>query len=111
MSEDLSKIAHAPSMNKPEAQDTRDNQKDCDDVIQELRHDQDEDARDQRDNRLKVSDAYGADSHFLIPSVRARLKREMELHGGNRSATSFAGWLPQMLPHAILTECFILCLF
>jgi hypothetical protein len=48
-------------MNKPEAQDTRDNQKDCDDVIQQLRHDQDEDARDQRDNRLKVSDAADSD--------------------------------------------------
>ena len=83
-------------MNKPEAQDTRDNQKDCDDVIQQLRHDQDEDARDQRDNRLKVSDAYGADTHFLIPSVRARFKREIRPRSRNRSAASFVGCFPDV---------------
>jgi hypothetical protein len=83
-------------MNKPEAQDTRDNQKDCDDVIQQLRHDQDEDARDQRDNRLEVSDAYGADTHFLIPSVRARFKSEIRPRSGNRSAATFVGCIPDV---------------
>jgi hypothetical protein len=34
-------------MNQPEAQDTRDDQKDRYDVIEQLRHDQDEDAGEQ----------------------------------------------------------------
>ena len=48
------------SLNQPEAQETRDDQKDRYDIIKQLRHDQDEDAGKQRDDRLKVCDGYGA---------------------------------------------------
>jgi hypothetical protein len=54
-------------MNQPEAQDTRDDQKDRYDVIEQLRHDQDEDTGEQRDDRLDMCDAYGAYGHFFIP--------------------------------------------
>jgi hypothetical protein len=57
------------SMNQPEAQDSREDQKDRYDVIEQLRHDQDEDAREQRDDRLKVCDAYGAYGHCFIPCI------------------------------------------
>jgi hypothetical protein len=52
------------SMNQPEAQDTREDQKDRYDVIEQLRHDQDQDTGEQRNDRLKVCDAY---SHSFIP--------------------------------------------
>jgi hypothetical protein len=55
-------------VNQPEAQDPRDNQKNRYDVIEQLRHDQDEDAGNQRDNRLKVCDANG---HFPFPALEA----------------------------------------
>jgi hypothetical protein len=51
-------------MNESEAQNARDDQKDRDNVIEQLRHNQDQDAGEQRDDRLKVCDAYG---HFFIP--------------------------------------------
>jgi hypothetical protein len=57
------------SLNQPEAQETRDDQKDRYDIIKQLRHDQDEDAGKQRDDRLKVCDGYGAYGHFLIPCI------------------------------------------
>jgi hypothetical protein len=73
-------------MNEPEAQDTGDDQKDRYDVIEQLRHDQDEDAGEQRDDRLNVCDAYGAYGHFFIPCIvgftsrrRARWSRGITL--------------------------------
>ena len=54
-------------MNQSEAQNSRDDQKDRYNVIEQLRHNQDQDACDQRDDRLKVCDSYG---HFLIPYLR-----------------------------------------
>jgi hypothetical protein len=58
--------AKAASMNPSEAQNPRDNQKNRYNVIEQLRYNQNQDAGDQRDDRLKVCDAYG---HFLIPYV------------------------------------------
>jgi hypothetical protein len=55
------------SVNQPEAQDAREDQKDRYDVIEQLRHDQDENAGEQRDDRLKVCDAYGAYGHIFTP--------------------------------------------
>jgi hypothetical protein len=54
------------SVNEPEAQDSRDDQENRYDVIEQLRHYQDQDASDQRDDRLKVRNAYG---HALFPIV------------------------------------------
>jgi hypothetical protein len=56
----------AASMNPSEAQNPRNDQKDRYSVIEQLRHNQDQDAGDQRDDRLKVCDTYG---HFLIPCI------------------------------------------
>jgi hypothetical protein len=64
-----------PSLNQSETQDTGDDQKDRYDVIEQLRHDQNKDAGDQGDDRLKVRDAYGAYSHFLIPVLEALVRR------------------------------------
>jgi hypothetical protein len=62
-------------LNQSETQDTGDDQKDRYDVIEQLRHDQNKDAGDQGDDRLKVRDAYGAYSHFLIPVLEALVRR------------------------------------
>ena len=51
-------------MNEAKPQQARHDQKRRDNVIQELRHDQNEDAGNQRDNWLKVSDA---ESHVRYP--------------------------------------------
>jgi hypothetical protein len=53
-------------LNQSETQDTGDDQKDRYDVIEQLRHNQNKDAGDQGDDRLKVRDAYGADGHSPI---------------------------------------------
>jgi hypothetical protein len=47
------------SANDPEAQDTGDNQKDRDNVVEQTRHNQDQDTGDQCDERLEVFNAYG----------------------------------------------------
>jgi hypothetical protein len=54
------------SFDQPQAQDTRDDQKDRHDVIEQLRHDQDENAGDQGYDRLQMRQA---NSHFLSPQI------------------------------------------
>jgi hypothetical protein len=51
-------------MEQSEPQNAGNNQKDSDDVIEQLRHDQNKNAGEQRDDRLKVRYAYG---HYLLP--------------------------------------------
>ena len=58
------------SMNQSEAQNPGDDQKDCHNVIEQLRHNQDQDACDQRDDRLKVCYSYGH-SLFLMMDAPA----------------------------------------
>jgi hypothetical protein len=58
-------------LNQPEAQETRDDQKDRYDVIKQLRHDQDEDAGEQRDNRLKCVTAMVPMVIFLFPVLKS----------------------------------------
>lgn len=55
-------------MKHAETEKTGYDQKNCDDVIKKLRHDQDENARDQRDDWLKVRHANGhiVCSHSMI---------------------------------------------
>jgi hypothetical protein len=86
-------------MNQPEAQDTGDDQKDRYDVIEQLRHDQDEDAGEQRDDRLDVCDPYGAYGHFFIPCIvvfasrrRAKWSRAITLPPNNSTG------IPRMNP-------------
>jgi hypothetical protein len=45
------------SMNQPEAEDSRYDQEDCDDVIEELGHDKNENACDQGNDWLEMRDA------------------------------------------------------
>jgi hypothetical protein len=44
-------------MNEPEAKDSRHDQEESDDVVEQSRHDQNENAGDQGDDGLKVGDA------------------------------------------------------
>jgi hypothetical protein len=80
------------SSNQPEAQDPGDDQKDRHDVIEQPRHDQDEDAGEQRNDRLKVCDAYGAYGHFLIPSTIGFSYRRRSKSSLRNFAIRFTRW-------------------
>jgi hypothetical protein len=75
--------------------------KDRHDVIEQPRHDQDEDAGEQGDDRLKVCDANGAYGHFPIPSTyRLQLSATVEIELENialRSPVEFAMIAASML--------------
>jgi hypothetical protein len=51
-------------MNDTQPHDPDENQVDRDDEIQKARHDENEDARDKRDNRLKVGNS--RNRHFIV---------------------------------------------
>jgi hypothetical protein len=52
------------SVNNTQSHDPDENQVDGNDEIQKARHDENEDARDKRDNRLKVSNS--RNRHFIV---------------------------------------------
>ena len=68
-------------MDNPEAKDADQDQVEGDDVVKQPRHDENEDARDERDNRLQMSDANDHDPVF--PGWNAELKRRWKAKSSN----------------------------